>query len=122
VVAQRLVRQLCDRCKTATQLSSADIDADPRFAALGFQPGDVVHEPCGCERCNGIGYRGRLGIIEILEITPVVRSLINEGADGGMIDKVAIEAGMTTMLDDGIAKCRAGSTSAAEILRVTTVR
>lgn len=122
VVAQRLVRQLCDRCKTPTQLSSADIDADPRFAALGFLAGDVVHEPCGCERCNGIGYRGRLGIIEILEITPAVRSLINEGADGGMIDKVAIEAGMTTMLDDGIAKCRAGSTSAAEILRVTTVR
>jgi general secretion pathway protein E len=53
---------------------------------------------------------------------PEVRSLIDENADGAAIDEVAIRAGMTTMLDDGVAKCRAGTTSAAEILRVTTVR
>jgi general secretion pathway protein E len=122
VIAQRLVRQLCDRCKSPKNLSAADIDADPRYGALGFEAGDAVHEPCGCERCNGTGYRGRLGIIEVLEMIPAVRSLIDEKADGAMIDEVAIRAGMTTMLDDGIAKCRAGMTSAAEILRVTTVR
>jgi general secretion pathway protein E len=122
VIAQRLVRQLCDRCKLRKQLSAADIDTDPRYAALGFQPGELVHEPCGCERCNGVGYRGRFGIIEVLEIIPAVRALIDEKADGAMIDKIAIDAGMTTMLDDGLAKCRAGVTSAAEILRVTTVR
>jgi general secretion pathway protein E len=122
VIAQRLVRQLCDRCKTRKTLSSADIDIDPRYSALGFEPGDVVYEPCGCERCSGAGYRGRLGIIEILEMTPEVRSLIDEKADGSKIDEVAIRSGMTTMLDDGLAKCRAGATSAAEILRVTTVR
>jgi general secretion pathway protein E len=122
VIAQRLVRQLCDLCKLKKQLSPVDIDADPRYGALGFQPGDIVYEPCGCERCGGVGYRGRIAIIEILEMIPAVRALIDEKADGAMIDEVAIRNGMTTMLDDGIAKCRAGATSAAEILRVTTVR
>ncbi len=122
VLAQRLVRQLCDRCKVEKKLTSADIDSDPRYGVLGFDPGDVVYEPGGCERCNGAGYRGRIAIVEILEMIPEVRSLIDENADGAAIDEVAIRAGMTTMLDDGVAKCRAGTTSAAEILRVTTVR
>ena len=122
VIAQRLVRQLCDRCKRKVTLTADDLDRDPRYAALGFQAGDALYEPVGCERCNGIGYRGRLGIFEILEMTPAVRALVDEDADGAAIDEVAIREGMTTMLDDGIAKCRAGATSAAEILRVTTVR
>jgi general secretion pathway protein E len=122
VLAQRLVRQLCDRCKVEKKLTAADIDSDPRYGLLGFDSGDVVCEPGGCERCNGAGYRGRIAIVEILEMIPEVRSLIDENADGAAIDEVAIRAGMTTMLDDGVAKCRAGTTSAAEILRVTTVR
>jgi general secretion pathway protein E len=115
-------RQLCDRCKVEKKLTAADIDSDPRYGLLGFDSGDVVCEPGGCERCNGAGYRGRIAIVEILEMIPEVRSLIDENADGAAIDEVAIRAGMTTMLDDGVAKCRAGTTSAAEILRVTTVR
>ncbi len=122
VIAQRLVRHLCDRCKAQKTLSSGDIDDDPRYSALGFQAGDVLYEPVGCERCGGAGYRGRLGIFEILEMNHEVRSLIDEKTDASTIDRVAIQAGMTTMLDDGAAKCRAGATSAAEILRVTTVR
>jgi general secretion pathway protein E len=122
VIAQRLVRQLCERCKIKKTLSSGDIEADPRYGALGFAPGDDVYEPCGCERCNGIGYRGRLGIFEVLEIKNDIRSLVDEKTDGSVIDEAAIRSGMTTMLDDGLAKCRAGATSAAEILRVTTIR
>ena len=122
VIAQRLVRQLCDRCKSKKLLCTADIDADPRYGALGFDVGDTVHEPTGCERCGCAGYRGRLGIFEVLEMNHEVRSLIHGKTDASMIDRVAIEAGMTTMLDDGAAKCRAGATSAAEVLRVTTVR
>lgn len=122
VIAQRLVRQLCDRCKKRKSLTADDLDDDPRYAALGFGPGDTLWEPAGCERCSGVGYRGRIGIFEILELTPAVRKLVDEDADGAEIDEVARGEGMTTMLDDGIAKCRAGATSAAEILRVTTVR
>jgi general secretion pathway protein E len=122
VIAQRLVRQLCDRCKSKKTLGSTDMEADPRYAALGFDVGDVVYLPVGCERCSGAGYRGRLGIFEVLELNHDVRSLIHQKTDASQIDRVAIAAGMTTMLDDGAAKCRAGATSTAEVLRVTTVR
>jgi general secretion pathway protein E len=122
VIAQRLVRQLCERCKSAKQLAEADLAEDPRLAALGFRAGETVHLPHGCERCGGIGYRGRLGVFEVLELDHELRELIAEKTDGLKIDQAAIRGGMTTMLDDGIAKCRAGLTSPAEILRVTTVR
>lgn len=122
VVAQRLVRQLCERCKRPHTLSRGDLEADPRFAALGLKPGETVHEPEGCERCGGAGYRGRLGVFEILTLSDELREMIDRRAGAGAVDRAAIAAGMTTMLDDGIAKCRAGLTSVGEVLRVTTVR
>jgi general secretion pathway protein E len=122
VIAQRLVRQLCERCKSPRTLCQADFVEDPRLAAFGFRPGETLHEPGGCERCGGTGYRGRLGVFELLELTNDLRELIGDKTDGLKIDAAAIHAGMTTMLDDGIAKCRAGLTSTAEILRVTTLR
>jgi general secretion pathway protein E len=122
VVAQRLVRQLCERCKSPKTLTKADLAEDPRLGKFGFQVGETIHQPCGCERCGGMGYRGRLGVFEILELTNDLRELIGEKTDGLKIDEAAIGAGMTTMLDDGVAKCRAGLTSLAEILRVTTAR
>jgi general secretion pathway protein E len=122
VIAQRLVRQLCEHCKSPRALASADFTEDPRLATFGFRAGDILQQPCGCERCGGTGYRGRLGVFEVLELTGDLRELIGEKTDGLKIDAMAIGAGMTTMLDDGVAKCRAGLTSPAEILRVTTVR
>jgi general secretion pathway protein E len=122
VIAQRLVRQLCERCKTPKQLTASDLAEDPRLQTLGFRASDTVHAPCGCERCGGTGYRGRLGVFELLELDNELRELIGERTDGLKIDQTAIKNGMTTMLDDGIAKCRAGLTSPAEILRVTTTR
>jgi general secretion pathway protein E len=122
VVAQRLVRILCDRCKSAQSLSRAAIDADPQYEALGFKAGETVYEPKGCERCGGIGYRGRVGVFEVLEVNGPVRELVGPHADSGAIDAAAISAGMTTMVDDAVAKCRSGVTSAAEALRVTTIR
>jgi general secretion pathway protein E len=122
VIAQRLVRQLCERCKSPRAVTETDLAEDPRLGAFGFRPGEVLQQPCGCERCGGTGYRGRLGVFEVLELTNDLRELIGEKTDGLKIDEMAIRAGMTTMLDDGIAKCRAGLTSPAEILRVTTVR
>jgi general secretion pathway protein E len=122
VIAQRLVRQLCERCKSPKALTGAEIAEDPRLFELGFRAGDTIHAPCGCERCGGTGYRGRLGVFEVLELDNELRGLIGEKTDGLKIDQAAIRAGMTTMLDDGIAKCRNGLTSPAEILRVTTAR
>jgi general secretion pathway protein E len=122
VIAQRLVRQLCERCKAQKALTEVDLSDDPRLATLGFQAGETLHVPCGCERCGGTGYRGRLGVFEVLELDSSLRDLIGEKTDGLKIDQAAIRGGMTTMLDDGIAKCRAGLTSPAEILRVTIAR
>lgn len=122
VIAQRLVRQLCDRCKTSRPLTHADLEADPRYAAVGLAVGNVIFEPAGCERCGNVGYRGRIGVFEVLEMNEEVRALVEEQSDWESIDKVAIRNGMTTMIDDGLAKCLSGMTSAAEILRVTTVR
>jgi len=122
VIAQRLVRLLCDRCKITRRLEAADLAADPRYAVLGFAVGETVCEPGGCERCGGTGYRGRNGVFEVLEMVEEVRRLVTAHTDSGTIDEAARRSGMTTMVDDAVAKCRAGITSAAEVLRVTTVR
>jgi general secretion pathway protein E len=122
VIAQRLVRILCDRCRVQKKLNSADLAADPRYGMLGFKPGETVCEPAGCERCGGTGYRGRSGVFECLEMTEPVRKLISSNTDTGVVEEAAVKAGMTTMIEDAVAKCRAGVTSAAEVLRVTTVR
>jgi general secretion pathway protein E len=122
VVAQRLVRVLCDRCRVPHTLSEADIARDPRFAVIGFRAGEVVHEAGGCERCGGTGYRGRNGVFEILEMSDEVRRLIGPQTDSHSIDAAAMQGGMTTMLEDAVAKCRAGLTTVPEVFRVTTVR
>jgi general secretion pathway protein E len=120
VIAQRLVRVLCDRCKTERRLSKEEIAADPRYPILGLKIGDCVHEPKGCERCSGTGYRGRTGVFEVLEITDEIRELMQSRLDSGAITRAAMGAGMTTMFQDGAAKCLARVTSAAEVFRVTT--
>jgi general secretion pathway protein E len=121
-IAQRLVRVLCDRCKTKRDLKAADIAGDPRYEALGLKIGETIHEPGRCDRCGGTGYRGRTGVFEVLEMTQQVRAAVGANTDSGNIDAAAIRAGMTTMFDHGVAKCREGVTSVAEVLRVTTVR
>jgi general secretion pathway protein E len=122
VIAQRLLRVLCERCRLEQKLSAASIAADPRYEMLGFQVGDQIYEPVGCERCSGTGYRGRTGVFEVLEVTDEVRNLIGSRSASGTIMRVAKPAGMTTMFEHAIAKCRAGVTSAVEVLRVTTAR
>ncbi|HKS61056.1 MAG TPA: ATPase, T2SS/T4P/T4SS family [Xanthobacteraceae bacterium] len=122
VLAQRLVRILCDRCKSRHPLKDEDFTADPRYGMLGFTAGETVHEPKGCDRCGGTGYRGRSGVFECLEMTENVRGLIGSHTGSGEIEEAAVRNGMTTMIEDAVAKCRAGVTSAAEVLRVTTVR
>lgn len=122
VIAQRLVRILCDRCKQSRNLDDNDFDADPRYAALGFHVGETIHEPKGCDRCGGTGYRGRNGVFEIIEMNEEIRGLIGKKTNSQEIERAALADGLTTMLDDAVAKCRAGITSPAEALRVVALR
>jgi type IV pilus assembly protein PilB len=113
VVAQRLVRRLCE-CKaevdlTAELLREQGFDCDKGFK--GF-------EPVGCVRCNHTGYRGRLGIYEVMPITDELRRLILES---GSADNMRVQAraeGMRTLREDGLVKIQAGDTSVPEVLRV----
>lgn len=122
VIAQRLVRILCDRCKQAHPLENERLAADPRYAALGFHVGEMIHEPKGCDRCGGSGYRGRNGVFEVIEMNEEVRALIGRGTNASEIERAALRGGLTTMLDDAVAKCRAGVTSPTEALRVVALR
>ena len=122
VIAQRLVRILCDRCKRPRSLDKEDFAADPRYAALGFKVGETLQEPRGCDRCGGSGYRGRNGAFEIVEVNESIRALIGKSTNSAEIEDAALRNGMTTMLDDAVAKCRAGITSPAEALRVVALR
>ena len=122
VIGQRLVRILCDRCKSHKEISAADFDADPRYEACGLSVGETVFEPKGCERCAGAGYRGRVGVFEALEVEGEVRGCVGQQIDAMALDQAARRAGLTTMMDDAIAKCREGVTTVAEALRVTMAR
>lgn len=122
IIAQRLVRVLCPECRRKKEVSEADIVQEPRLRALGLAPGDTIGVPAGCSRCAGIGYRGRQAVYECLEVTEPVRRLIGTRADDLAVEKEARSEGMTTMIEDGVSKCRAGITSVEEILRVTASR
>jgi general secretion pathway protein E len=122
VIAQRLLRQLCEHCKAPFRLGDDDLAHDVRFDHLGIKPNDTLWQARGCERCGQTGYRGRIGVFELLELSGSLRELIGEHADGFAIDQMAVCEGMTTMLDDGVKKCRAGLTTPVELLRVIATR
>ena len=118
IVGQRLVRILCEHCKRPHRLSAADIAADHRYAALGFAAGDMLQEPVGCEWCDSTGFRGRQGVFEIMAIGADLRRAIGPKCDATELEAVARREGMTTMIEDGVAKCRAGLTTVGDVFRV----
>ena len=122
VMAQRLVRVLCDRCKTKRRLTEEDLERDPRLALLGLAADETVNEPKGCERCSGVGFRGRVGVFEAVDVEGETREHVRAGINSHAIEAAALRAGMTTMTVDAAEKVRAGITSIAEALRVTAIR
>src|SRR3954471_9035053 len=116
VVAQRLARTLCHHCKARTILSAAVLRDH------GFQTGyDLeAYEPAGCARCGGSGYKGRIGLYEVMPVTEEIRALAIERAAGDRVAEVAVRNGMRRLRDDGLDKVRHGITSIAEVARVTS--
>jgi len=119
IVGQRLVRTLCPDCKEAHQLRCEDLAQDRRYEALGFHEGDTVYKAIGCEWCGFTGFRGRQGVFEVIEVSAGIRQAIGPKTDAAELEKVARGEGMTTMAEDGIAKCRLGQTTIDEVFRVT---
>ncbi len=119
VVGQRLVRLLCEHCKTPRRLSAGDLAHDKRCAALGFRSGEVVHDAKGCEWCGFTGFHGRQGLFEVIEVTPQVREAIRPKTEAVALEQIARRDGMATMIEDGVRKCRAGLTTIDEVFRVT---
>jgi len=78
-----------------------------------------VYEPAGCSHCAGTGYKGRIGLFEVMTLTEELRSLVVERASADQIARLAVTQGMRRLRDDGLAKVRAGETSVAEVARVT---
>jgi type IV pilus assembly protein PilB len=115
IVAQRLCRVLCTTCKRRVDI------AGEVLAEHGFMAADDMEgfEPVGCTRCGGTGYRGRLGLYEVLKVTEGIRSLALRRATPGEIAMFASAEGMTTLREDGLEKVRLGHTSVDEIIRVT---
>ncbi|MFH2092701.1 MAG: type II secretion system ATPase GspE [Pseudomonadota bacterium] len=117
VIAQRLVRVLCQHCKEKYILCESDIQS---IASMGdVFAGQQVFKPKGCSRCFDTGYSGRQAIVEILTLDDAMKSLILQTSDSNRIRDAALAKGMITLRRDGMKKVMAGITSIREVLRVT---
>ena len=116
VVAQRLARKLCSHCKRRT------IVPVQALADAGLRVGGEVeaYEPLGCARCNGSGYKGRVGLYSVMAMSERIKEMTVSQASEAEIAAVAAEEGMCTLREDGLVKVRGGMTSLEEVLRVTT--
>jgi general secretion pathway protein E len=117
VLAQRLVRMVCKACSVPREISPAFREEIYREA--GFVTEGDIRVGRGCEACGGTGFRGRMGIFEILPVTDKIRELILARADAGAIRASAVEGGMVLLRDDGWEKVRRGMTTIEEVVRVT---
>jgi len=116
IMAQRLVRRLCPDCCTPVSQDQLDLPED--FPHDMFE-GQTIYGAVGCRQCRNVGYRGRLGIYELLVTTDELRQLAQEGKSTWEIKKAAIASGMKTLRDDGWNKVLEGKTSVDEVLRIT---
>jgi general secretion pathway protein E len=119
ILAQRLVRKLCPDCKEAYQ-ATPELIKEMRLRRFVPQGDITLYKPIGCVSCGGMGYRGRLAIIEFLHMTDPVRKLIMAHEEAGAIQKLAIEEGMSTMFENGLTKAVQGVTTIEEVMRVTS--
>jgi type IV pilus assembly protein PilB len=114
VVAQRLVRVLCRDCKRRTIIPAGALRDSGYHAVVELE----AYEAVGCTRCGGSGYRGRMGLYEVMLVTPEIQNLALERRPAEEIRDVAVTQGMTRLSDDGLEKVKQGRTSISEIARV----
>ncbi len=119
VLSQRLGRRLCSNCKREVKYEKEEL------LRVGFKESEldtlVLYGPKGCSKCSGLGYKGRVGFFELMEVTEEVSKAINAEVPEDQLRKVAIKEGMMTLREAALNKARQGITSVEEVLRRTTV-
>jgi general secretion pathway protein E len=115
IQAQRLVRRVCTDCKVAQPISLDEANV----LQIKAEDYPTLHRGTGCERCGGTGYRGRIGLYELLVMSDAIRHHIASGADANVIREQAIREGMKTLRQDALEKLAAGLTTPEEVVRVT---
>ncbi|MCK4486609.1 MAG: Flp pilus assembly complex ATPase component TadA, partial [Desulfobacterales bacterium] len=120
VLSQRLVRRLCPKCKVVVK------NIDPKeLENMGFSKDEIpnltIYGPKGCPACTGTGYKGRVGLYELMEVTEDVAKAINAGAPEDQLRKTAINEGMVPLRDAGLEKIRQGVISIEEVLKRTAI-
>ncbi len=118
VVAQRLARLLCEECKKRVTLPAEVMRANGFNVGLDLE----CYEPVGCARCGGSGYKGRVGLYEVMWVSETIRSLAVAREPAETIAHAAVHEGMMRLREDGLEKVRRGLTSIAEIARVAGTR
>jgi len=119
ILAQRLVRKLCPICKQGT-VAPPEVVNELRLRRFVPEGDIILYKPVGCANCSGMGYRGRLAIIEFLPMTDPVRKLIMAHEEAGAIQKLAVAEGMQTLYENGLVKVMEGITTIEEVMRVTS--
>lgn len=113
VLAQRLVRRVCRRC------AETYVPPDAVLRRLDAKPGTRFRHGIGCSECSDLGYRGRVGVYELMPMDATIRRMVMENKSAAEIRTIAIKLGMVTLREDAAAKARAGITSPEEVIRVT---
>jgi type IV pilus assembly protein PilB len=121
IVAQRLARRMCQVCRESYQVSKAVVEKQyPALVGYFTEPEITLYKSDGCESCNGSGYKGRISIVEVIEGTPALKTLIGTRPSSQAIRALAKSEGSHSLFDDGIDKARQGITTLSEIFRVAS--
>jgi len=120
VVSQRLLRKVCSNCKTQ------DIRTDDELIKMGFDPeefkGVMLYKGLGCEKCSGTGYKGMVGIFEVLDIEPEFRKAIMKNLSTDQLQEIAVRSEFITLREAAIRKLKAGVVDFLEVVKETTIR
>jgi type II secretory ATPase GspE/PulE/Tfp pilus assembly ATPase PilB-like protein len=125
-MAQRLVRRLCPKCRKEYHPTKEEFEdiifdfGEEQFKKTGIEYTSdfTLHKPGGCDMCSGTGYKGRLGIHELMEGTPDIKRMIKKQSNSEELFLQAMDDGMTTLRQDGILKAVNGLTDISEVRRV----
>ena len=115
VIAQRLVRRLCPVCKKPKQATKDEKE----FMGLKEEENVTIYEPCGCSKCDNTGFKGRIGVYEIMQITPKLKTIISKREGADILKEEALKEGMHTLRMSATDYVLDGTTSFSEMVKVS---